>query len=269
MGDHKVQKVSIDKTPALACKLGDIRFSPKTVKPLGGINPYSEQFDIIGQQFLQILIQHANLQKATRLLDLGCGTGRLTKQLIKFGLRSTYTGIDNNRYFIDYCESSYDTIFKHIDVSHDEYNPSGAIDPCAVTLPVNDQSIDLVVCLGLFNHFHWEWTEHYLSEISRVLAPRGILFSTFILLNDYTIDQINNKMTSRPFQFNTRKDNNWYEFDDRPLLNVALNEVTLRRSLLSKKLIIKEPVRYGQWCNSNNPLSGHDILIAKKNGWGF
>lgn len=269
MGDDQIKKVPMIKSPALACKLGDIKFGPNTTKPLGGINPYSDQFDIIGKQFLQLLIEQAGLNKSTRVLDLGCGTGRLTKQIIDFGIRSSYIGIDNNLGFVEYCKSQYQADIRHVDVYHDEYNPSGSIQPTEFRLDIPNQSIDLVVCLGLFNHFHWLWVKNYLAEIARVLTPRGILFSTFILLNDYTISQIDNKLTSRPFEFSTRKEVNWYEFSDRPLLNVALDEATLRRALLANKLIIKEPVRYGQWCNSKNPLSGHDIIIAKKNGWGF
>lgn len=266
MGDDQIKKVSIDKSPVLACKLGDIRFSSETTKPLGGINPHCKQFDIIGRQFKNILISHANYAPKLRILDVGCGTGRLAKQL----LSKNYIGIDNNDYFLQYCRAEYKGMrFLHHDVRHEEYNPNGTVEPLDSSLPFDDKSLDLVVCFGLFNHFHYEWVLHYITEFSRVLTPRGILAFTIILLNDHSKELIREGKTKRPFQFDYKTELSWHEFKDRPLLNVAIDEVSVRRSLLHNKLIIKEPIRYGEWCLGNNPLSGHDIVIARKNGWGF
>lgn len=265
MGGNQITKVSIEKSPVISCKLGEIRFSPESSKPLGGLNPHCDQFDIIGQQLKDILISHANYTPKSRILDIGCGTGRLAKQL-----RSNYyVGIDNNKYFIEYCNDSYSMKFTHHDVEHEEYNPNGTIKALESSLPFRDKSFDLVVCFGLFNHFHCEWILHYINDVSRVLTPRGILAFTIILLNDHSKQLISDGKTKRPFQFDYRKELSWHEFQDRPLLNVAVDEVTLRRGLLKNNLIIKEPIRYGEWCRGNNPLSGHDIIFARKNGWGL
>ncbi len=266
MEDYQVQETAkVEPPPA---KLGELEFGPTNTKPLGGINPHNKTFDIIGQQYFKLLIEHANLTANSKILDIGCGTGRLAKQLAKFLNNNSYIGIDNNIKYIQYCTTTYpDFKFDHLDVQHDEFNPTGKINPESVELPYSDRQFDLVVVMGLFNHFKFRWAAQYMRQISRVLKPRGIFFGTFILLNQVSMGAIESKSTKRPFRFNYRSDEGWYEYQDRQLLNVALPEQALRKVFIRSSLMIKEPIRYGQWCNSQLALTGHDIIIAKKGGW--
>ncbi len=115
-------------TPKLEVLLGDLDFESDSLAPMGGINPSSPQFDLIGKQFHQLLVDHAKFTPKKDILDLGCGTGRLAKQLHKWMKpEGSYTGCDNNNRFHSYCETNYQGQFDLIDVQHDEYNPNGAI----------------------------------------------------------------------------------------------------------------------------------------------
>jgi 2-polyprenyl-3-methyl-5-hydroxy-6-metoxy-1,4-benzoquinol methylase len=120
--------------PKRAALLGDIRVDASDTKPLGGLNPYNPYFDSIGKQFHRLLIDHAGLTNMSSILDVGCGTGRLAKQLQDHG--GNYYGFDVNDHFVDYCRSSYKKgHFDCCDVRHDEYNPNGCIDPLAFEFP--------------------------------------------------------------------------------------------------------------------------------------
>jgi SAM-dependent methyltransferase len=248
--------------------LANIRISPEIKQPLGGLNPYSKHFTIIGEQFHKILIEHAGLNKNSNILDIGCGTGRIANQL--HGYQDIqYNGFDVNQHFIDYCNETYrqrNFKFNLIDIQHDEYNPGGAITPENFKFPYKSGVFDLVISIAVFNHFRLKWVQRYIAETSRVLKNRGICLCTMFLLNNQSIDYISNR-TKPPCHFNYHTTESWHDFESRPLFNVAHHEEAIRQSFIKYELTIKEPIRYGQWCGSKIALSGPDVLIARKGGW--
>lgn len=265
--DQGQETPKIDQPPLT--KLGELVFDESSTRPLGGINPYSPVFDAIGQEFKRLLIKYANLNPKSRILDIGCGTGRLAKQLISFLNNGRYIGFDNNKRYIDYCRENYPRsfTFDHFDIQHDEFNPSGTINPETIEFQYPDKHFDIVVSIGVFNHFQLKWAEQYIKQTARILKPRGIFFGTFILLNQLSMSFIESGQSKKPFRFQYRHDGEWYEYEDRPLLNVALLEQPLRRVFLNNSMMIKEPIRYGQWCGSQLAYTGHDVIIARKGGW--
>jgi SAM-dependent methyltransferase len=253
-------------SPKIKVLLGDLNFKDSTT-PMGGINPHSPQFDLIGKQFHQLLVDHTGFNPQKSILDIGCGTGRLTKQLHKWmkpGGR--YSGFEINNRFFDYCKNNYQGDFYFLDIFHDEYNCNGTIQADNVTLPFKDKSFDVVVAIALFNHLRLNWATHYLEEIARILKHQGTLFATAILINPISLQSVKLRK-SHPFIFETREDLQWFDFSDRPLFNVALSENVLRRVMMKNGLMVKEPIRYGEWCGSKAAITGHDVILARKGGW--
>ena len=249
--------------------LGDIKIDPEVKVPLGGINPYSPYFDTIGNSFLKLLIEHARLNKKRKVLDVGCGTGRMAKQFAKFLEHGSYEGFDINERFVDYCKDAYKNKkfgFKLCDVKHSEYNPSGTIDPMEFKFPYPDQSFDLAIAIALFNHFETPWTFRYIAEMTRVLKPNGIFFATFLMLNPLSMSSIENR-EKHPFKFDLRTPDSWHEYNSRRLFNVAIPEAGLRRQFMKCRLMVKEPIRYGEWCGSPVAITGHDVVVAIKGQW--
>jgi SAM-dependent methyltransferase len=261
MGNNPTTAVPRPLNPKQPKLLGDLEFGPDVKEPLGGLNPHNPHFKTIGTAFYQLLIEHAGLHKHSHILDLGCGTGRLANALPD---DINYNGFDINKRFVDYCVTTYPAKrFVHADLAHPEYNKTGTIDPLHYSLPYDNRTLDIVVAIALFNHLDSATVFHYVREISRILKPRGLLFATILLLNQQSMELINSRAIP-PYSFSHRTPKSWHDFAERPLFNVAHPEEAIRRLCIQSKLMIREPIRYGEWCQSKVALTGHDILIAQK-----
>lgn len=268
MGNNPFQEVA---TAATNLKpkhglLADIRIDKSQIAPLGGINPYSPHYTRIGKQFHNLLIEYAGLQKKSCILDIGCGSGRLANSLQDF-TAGDYFGFDVHPHFIDYCKTTYtkpNFKFATVDLKHDEYNPNGKLNTATYEFPYPAKTFDVVTAIAVFNHFQTDWIFQYIRQIARVLKPKGIFLGTILLLNQQSIEFIN-KRSQPPYQFIHRKPESWHDFELRPLFNVAHPEEAIRRVFIKSNLMIREPIRYGEWCESRIALSGPDIIIAQKN----
>jgi len=250
-------------------RLSDIIIDNNEKRPLGGLNPYNPHYDRIGQHFCDLLIEHAGLKRDSRILDIGCGTGRLAKPISQLLDTGSYEGIDVSRQYIEYCQAHLakpNIRFNHVNIKHEEYNPTGVISPMDFKLHHNDNSFDIVTAIAVFNHFETKWVYKYITEMARVLRPKGILFATYLILNpNYLHSLANNDDQSMIFEYRTL--DSWHKFQDRPLINVAIPESGLRQQYVKCGLMIKEPIRYGEWCGSPVALTGHDVVIAIKGQW--
>ncbi len=93
---------------------------------------------------------------APAVLDVPCGTGRITEVLLDMGL--TVTGGDISLAMIESAQAKLarygeQVTFRHLDLE-------------GLDLP--DQSVDLVTCIRLFNHINAAEQERILSELARV-----------------------------------------------------------------------------------------------------
>jgi len=112
------------------------------------------------------LIKTINLQKnASNILDIGCGTGGFTKVLQSYFELDTAYGIDKNKELLDKANEKGLQTYE--------------LDIINSRLPFDDDSIDIISCLGVLEHL----PEHdfILKEIKRILKKDG--FVIFALPN--------------------------------------------------------------------------------------
>lgn len=136
------------------------------------------------------LVQKCGLTRDSRVLDVGCGAGRLAVGILaELGGVASYTGIDVIRTTVDWCQRDLQPThpglrFVHLDVANDRYNPSGETIEAKTRLPVDDGSADVINLYSVFSHMTYGDVERYLHELRRVVAPAGRIFLTAFIETD-------------------------------------------------------------------------------------
>ena len=123
------------------------------------------------------------------VLDLGCGCGRVARQLLLQQRRhrpSRYLGVDLHRGMVEWCQLNLAPHapgfrFEHHDVYNAGLNPTGA--SRLLPLPAGDQEYSLLIAVSVFTHMAQDQAEHYLREASRVVQQDGYLQTTWFLFD--------------------------------------------------------------------------------------
>ncbi len=170
---------------SLPARLGD---PARRAEPWAFVHNVGDgDFAAVGAQLLRNLRDHAGLAPADRVLDIGCGTGRVAHQLAPvLAGHGRYLGFDISRSGIRTCRRRFANQphmrFEHLDVWNGEYNTAGKVAEADTVFPSADASIDLAFATSVFTHMRMAAVRRYLAETARVLAPGGRLaFTAFAL----------------------------------------------------------------------------------------
>ena len=116
------------------------------------------------------VVAHAGLRDGDRLIDLGCGSGRLAWALGQ-SMQVDYLGIDIVPALLDYAASKSPPGYRFV------LNR-------ALTIPAPDQSADMVTAFSVFTHLLHSESYIYMEEAFRVLRPGGRLVFSFLEFAD-------------------------------------------------------------------------------------
>ncbi|MGH9440769.1 MAG: class I SAM-dependent methyltransferase [Thermoanaerobaculia bacterium] len=235
------------------------RLEPPARFGFPGYGDYRE----IGRQFLELFRRLGGLQPGHRVLEIGCGTGRMALPLAGYlSGKGQYDGIDVSSASIRWCRTALSRKyrnfrFQHADVFNREYNPTGRIAADAFTLPFPDRHFDFVFLTSVFTHMLPPGIQRYLADISRVLSPGGAVLATFFL-----VPEANGPAPAMAFDhvadgFRTVN-------RDVPEQAVAVSAADVRGWYARANLEILEPLHRGAWSGIENALTFQDLIIAKK-----
>lgn len=139
-------------------------------------------FGLIKSKYKQKLYERYNFcnkyVRKKKVLDIPCGVGWGTS-LLK---RTTFViGIDISNDAIDYAKKHYENKNRKFYVGDMQ------------SIPLKDDSIDLIICLEGFEHVTKNTGTRFIEESKRVLRPDGLLIMTCPVLNEY------GRLTGNPY----------------------------------------------------------------------
>ena len=225
-------------------------------------------FTEIGRRWARSLIELCGLEPDERVLDLGCGAGRLAIPLTRYlSPQGHYDGLDVLPWAIDWCRSEISSrypnfTFTHADVASGQYYPDGAIGPEQYTLPYEAGRFDVVCGLSLFTHMLADGVTRYLAEIARTLREGGRTLLTFYLLNDEARQAIEGGRTDPMYRFENRAGAARITYEDAPEYIVGYDEAFVVEACAAAGLRVRQPVFHGRWAGREGALSWQDVVVA-------
>ena len=221
----------------------------------------------IGEEFFEYFVHIAGLKPQERVLDVGCGTGRMARPLARYLQSGNYDGIDIVAPSIKWCQNTYahrypNFHFHFTDIYNKRYNPTGSYQASEYRFQFETSSFDFVFLTSVFTHMLPQDIENYLSEVARVLTQRGRCLITYFLLTPESLKLIEEKASSIAFSY--ALEGCRVENKNVPESAVAYDESRIRELYEKHELNILEPISYGSWCGRKNGLSYQDIVVASK-----
>lgn len=230
------------------------------------------EFELIGKEFKSYFVGLGNLRPHHRVLDVGCGIGRMAIPLTDYlSPEGGYWGFDIVPSGIEWCRGRISAQhphfhFQHCDVFNQHYNKEGKVRAEEFRFPFEDGFFDFAYLTSVFTHMRPAAMENYLGEVARVLKPGGKCLITFFLLNRESADLI---LAGRSaFAFQHIVDDCLVANANDPEAAIAYKEQIVRQAFARRELRIDLPIHYGSWCKRDSYLSFQDIIIATKEGAG-
>ena len=134
------------------------------------------------------ILEKYGLEDGQYVIDVGCGSGRLTRCLTDFA-QLKYLGIDIVPDLVKLCRETF----------RDDWQFEVADD---FKIPEEDNSADFVVAFSLFTHLLHEECYEYLKEFHRVTKPNGKIIFSFL---DYRVPSHRSIFMSNVRDFRARK----------------------------------------------------------------
>lgn len=255
----------LDKADSLSGRSSPLT-PPRRLMNGGTDSLFRSDFHAIGNRLFSYLVDIGGVRPADRVLDIGCSVGRIAIPLTDYLTTGSYDGFDIERPAVEFCQRvitpRHPTFrFVHADLHNAHYTPQSETSGDGYRFPFDDSRFDFVFLTSVFTHMQRPETEHYLSEISRVLVPGGRLFATFFLIDEVSEAAISADRAD--FAFACQGNGVRVERADDPDFAVAHKRADILAALEARGLRVASQHR-GSWIGEPGPAGYQDIIVATK-----
>lgn len=238
------------------------------VPPRGMIFIGSGDFVRQGEHLADLAITYTKIQPNGKILDIGCGIGRLAVPLTKYlDKEGRYEGFDIVKLGIDWCTRNISSKYPNfrficVDLKNDLYNLDTQKEAKEFVFPYPENYFDSVILTSVFTHMMPTDVKHYLEQIALVLKNGGKCLATFFIINKRVEDLMASNRSH--FVFKYSYEGCFLMHSTVKEANVAFEENFLR-SMISDCGLSIDAIYPGNWSDkSKDALDFQDIVILKK-----
>ncbi len=253
-----------DRIAELQKQIGRNRFLP--VPPQEDNFVGDGDYLSIGAEFLGYFIELGGLKENERVLDIGCGIGRMAVPLTQYLDTDAghYIGIDPAATGIQWCVRNIGSVypnfrFMHLDIANALYNPKGYIQGTEIALPFAKGSFDFAIMTSVVTHLPENEIAPYFREISRVMELGGRLFLSAFVIAPNAAPQ----GTPRVVFHRAGKGPAWYANAQAPMAAVAFDDGFLDDALQEAGFEIGLK-QLGHWRGQTGAKHYQDFFVAVK-----
>jgi ubiquinone/menaquinone biosynthesis C-methylase UbiE len=224
-------------------------------------------YEATGQQFLGFFRELGGLEPGDRVLDVGCGVGRMAMPLTGYLDGGSYAGFDVGRGMVRWCRRQISSRWPSFEfawapVHNGKYNPFGDVAATEFRFPYEDASFDFAFATSLFTHLMRDEARHYLAETARVLKPGGSCLLTFFLLTPEAERAIAAGTATLAFAHPIPGGRTTDAAQ--PEAATAFPAADVRAWCEEAGLRLREPIHHGVWSATPAAATLQDILVAER-----
>jgi SAM-dependent methyltransferase len=164
---------------------------PPELRGLVGNTDSVEEFERVGGSIAGMMKALGLLEPGHRILDVGCGCGRVAAQLLSSPI-AAYEGFDRNPRLVQWAVDNImaaDPRFRFqlvsVESPYDELDGfRGTISARDLKFPYADGSFEVALLSSVFTHMPVVDSRRYLDELARVLEPDGKVLATWFLTDE-------------------------------------------------------------------------------------
>jgi SAM-dependent methyltransferase len=221
-----------------------------------------------GKHRLQRLRSFGVRVPSGRVLDLGCGWGRMAYALADAGFYGKYVGVDILKRQVEWLRSNFtphDSRYRFhlIDVANDRYNPKGSATRVDLA-PLAGGPVNVALAYSVFTHLFEAQILDYLRQVHGLLVDGGAFVFTAFIMNDEARRLIAEGKASHTMTFRLN-DHCWHDRED-PLYCIGYEESWLRQQCEALGYSVDRMIP-GHWCGRErawNPDYQDYVVVRRK-----